>query len=106
MELLGNTFHQYFTQYKDECPCPDKITMAMPISIRDPVSRVEDIRLNNEFIPFVFKYSLNRELNLESAKTQISGVQNTLYPFGFRGLIKMTNMMPFNMSSAMNDEAS
>jgi len=101
--LLSNTFYEYFEKHQDEdgikYKIPNEIDTLMPYSFRQPVKKLEEIRLKNDFAAAGIKLTIKKELeeSLPITKKIYGSFKNSLKPFGTLGLVQISVNLPFTI---------
>lgn len=63
--LLSTALYEYFDRRKDQWDgvIPDFINMGMPISLRPPADKLEDVRMKNEFTTHPVTLPIRKDLH-------------------------------------------
>ena len=71
----------------------------MPYSIRQPVKELKDIRMENEVAVLPFKMVVRKDISeaLAKLKPQFKYLKNSLDPFGYLNVFRLSVNLPFTL---------
>jgi len=69
----------------------------MPMTIRAPVKRIEDIKLMNSISPLIIPVNIKKEFTVKNAKANTAMTKNILVAFGYQLVSNLSSILPFNL---------
>ena len=101
--LLSNTMYEYFEKNDTidgkTYAIPDSIDIGMPVSLRQPFKKLEDVRMVNDFCAFGTSIPIRKTMDeaLPILKKHFTALRKSLDVYGMLEVFSISVNLPFMM---------
>ena len=107
--LISNTLYEYMEINKIvdgiEYAIPNEISTVIPISLRQPFKKIEDVKMCNDFVAMPVQIVIRKELeeSLPLIKSLFDSMRGSLDVYGMLQVFNMSVSYPFTLPRVMID---